>query len=148
MISTDYSEALVEVLEILNYLDDEERKKIPDDIIKFYEENKSKTYIANIPYEEDVSKLKLKDKTREILAGIYLDYLCVDENEKKEYIKKLRQQKYKYEQSLKENYKGKKLFETPKEEIDNTSSQELIIEIKENIFTKILNKLKSLLKKG
>lgn len=146
MAETDYNEALVEVLEILNFLEDEDRKKIPDDLIKFFEENKSKTYVANITYEEDINKLNLKDKTRQILAGLYLDYLCTDENEKNEYKKVLRNQKYKYEENLKENYSGNNLFENDKSTPVSSDKQLTVIK-KENIFAKIWNKLKSLFKK-
>lgn len=146
MAETDYNEALVEVLEILNFLEDEDRKKIPDDLIKFFEENKSKTYVANIQYEEDISKLQLKDKTRQILAGLYLDYLCTDENEKNEYKKVLRNQQNKYEKNLKENYSGNILFENNKY-IPVSSDEQLTVIKKENIFTKIWNKLKNLFKK-
>lgn len=143
---TNYKEALVEVLEILNFLDTEERKKIPTDLINFFEEHKSKTYKPNIQYKEDINNLQLKDKTRQILAGLYLDYLCTDENEKKEYEKILKNQKYKYEENLKENYKGKNLFEDIKY-VPVSSNEQITVIKKENIFTKILKKLKSLFKK-
>lgn len=83
MINTEYREALVEVLEIINHLEEDEKSKIPSEIVEFYEKNKSKTYIPNINFEEeDISKYNIKNKTREILAGIYIDYLCDDEKKK------------------------------------------------------------------
>ena len=44
MINTEYREALVEVLEIINHLEEDEKSKIPSEIVEFYEKNKSKTY--------------------------------------------------------------------------------------------------------
>ena len=87
MVEAEYSEATVEVLAILDFLEDEDKKKIPNEIIEFLEKNKSKTYNPNIKYEENIDDLKLKKKTKQILAGIYLDYLC-DDKEKKNLLKK------------------------------------------------------------
>ena len=53
MINTEYREALVEVLEIINHLEEDEKSKIPSEIVEFYEKNKSKTYIPNINFEEE-----------------------------------------------------------------------------------------------
>ena len=54
MINTEYREALVEVLEIINHLEEDEKSKIPSEIVEFYEKNKSKTYIPNINIEEGI----------------------------------------------------------------------------------------------
>jgi len=89
MVNLEYSEAIVEVLGILQYLEEEEKSKIPNEIFEYFEKNKSKTYNPNIKYEEDINNLKIKEKTRQILAGLYLDYLCPEE-EKKEYGKRFR----------------------------------------------------------
>ena len=63
MINTEYREALVEVLEIIDHLEEDEKSKIPSEIVEFYEKNKSKTYIPHINFEEeDISKYNIKNK--------------------------------------------------------------------------------------
>lgn len=151
MINTEYREALVEVLEIIDHLEEDEKSKIPSEIVEFYEKNKSKTYIPNINFEEDISKYNIKNKTREILAGIYIDYLCDDEKKKSEYIKKLRNNEYNYEEKKKKSFnqntifKNKQTQDLKKEQIQATKS--MIKVEKQGWFSKILNKIKKILKK-
>ena len=151
-INTKYREALVEVLEIINHLEEDEKSKIPSEIVEFYEKNKSKTYIPNINFEEeDISKYNIKNKTREILAGIYIDYLCDDEKKKSEYIKKLRNNEYNYEEKKKKSFnqntifKNKQTQDLKNEQIQATKS--MIKVEKQGWFSKILNKIKKILKK-
>ena len=151
MINTEYREALVEVLEIIDHLEEDEKSKIPSEIVEFYEKNKSKTYIPNINFEEDISKYNIKNKTREILAGIYIDYLCDDEKKKSEYIKKLRNNEYNYEEKKKKSFnqntinKNKQKQDLKNEQIQATKSK-IKVE-KQGWFSKILNKIKKILKK-
>lgn len=152
MINTEYREALVEVLEIIDHLEEDEKSKIPSEIVEFYEKNKSKTYIPNINFEEgDISKYNIKNKTREILAGIYIDYLCDDEKKKSEYIKKLRNNEYNYEEKKKKSFNQNTIFKNKQtqnlknEQIQDTKS--MIKVEKQGWFSKILNKIKKILKK-
>ncbi len=146
MVSKEYSEALVEVLEILNMLEDEDLKKIPTEIIDFYENYKSLTYNPHIEFNGDISSLNLKDKTKEILAGLYIDYLCDSEEEKQDYMQKLKKQEAAYEKHLMESYNPDKLFQSSQIPENNSEKSITVIE-KENIVKKILNKKKRLFKK-
>ena len=78
MANIEYSEAIVEVLEILEYSDDNILEKVPKKLIKFWERNKSKTYKPNLDHNKSISEMNLKDKTKSILSMIYLNYLCND----------------------------------------------------------------------
>lgn len=148
MVTEEYSKALVEVLEIINYLDDEDKTKIPDAIIKFYEENKSTEYVFNINPDEDITKQKLMNKTREILAGIYIDYLCENKEEKKEYIKKLKQTELEFENKKRKIYDPDNIFKKNRNyQVNNIQTQALVPVKKENIFIRILKKIKSLFSK-
>lgn len=147
MITDEYRKALVEVLEILTYLDEDDRKKIPDEIIRFYEDNKSSEYQFNINPDENIAKQKIMNKTREILAGIYVDYLCDSKDEKKEYIKKLKQVEFKYESQKAKKYDPSSIFKKNKTYPSNDIIKALVPIKKENIFMRILKKLKSLFSK-
>lgn len=149
MITKEYSEALVEVLEIINHLDDDDRNKIPENIIKFYENNKDLDYTPNLNFEEDITKQKLMTKTREILAGIYVDYLCNNKDEKKEYLTKLKQAELKYEHQKRLKYNPNMIFnkKTSSNQINVETIQALVPVKKDNIFIRILKKLKSIFTK-
>lgn len=141
MVSIEYSEAVVEVLGILYELEDKEFEKIPNNVIDFFEECKSNTYNPSIDYTADVGSLKLKEKTKEILAGIYLDYLC-PESEKQNYIKKIRINRYNYEKELKSKYDVDNIFKNKKRDFKEEKALKVIE--KESIFSKIIKKLKNI----
>ena len=82
MVSTEYSEAISEVLDILQNSDDSIVKRIPRKLIEFWEKNKSSTYIPNLNHNKTINEMDLKDKTKDIITMIYIEYLC-DTDEKK-----------------------------------------------------------------
>ena len=55
MVSTEYSEAIVEVLDILHYSEDDIIEKIPKKLIEFWERNKSTTYKPCLLYTSDAA---------------------------------------------------------------------------------------------
>ena len=145
MANIEYSEAIVEVLEILEYSDDNILEKIPKKLIKFWERNKSKTYKPNLDHDKSISEMNLKDKTKSILSMIYLNYLFNDEESKK--IKSIINHNEEiYQTELVKNYNSQYL---EKEQNianiinKNTKSTSItIIENKESIFKKIINRIK------
>ena len=145
MANIEYSEAIVEVLEILEYSDDNILEKIPKKLIKFWKRNKSKTYKPNLDHDKSISEMNLKDKTKSILSMIYLNYLCNDEESKK--IKSIINHNEEiYQTELVKNYNSQYL-EKEKNIANiinkNTKSTSItIIENKESIFKKIINRIK------
>ena len=85
MVSQEYRESIVEVLEILKYSDNEMIEKIPQTLLAFWERNQSTTYKPNIDHHKKIQEMELRPKTRAILTMLYINYLC-DEKEKKEMI--------------------------------------------------------------
>lgn len=148
MVSNEYSEAAVEVLGILNELDENDFKKIPKKIIEFLEGNKSNTYNPNIDYSADVNDINLKEKTKEILAGIYLDYLCPDDK-KQDFMDNIRKNEAKYQEYASEVYNSNDIFKN-KSKINN---EELLqekrypVEVKkEKWYMKIISFIKGIFK--
>ena len=145
MANIEYSKAIVEVLEILEYSDDNILEKIPKKLIKFWKRNKSKTYKPNLDHDKSISEMNLKDKTKSILSMIYLNYLFNDEESKK--IKSIINHNEEiYQTELVKNYNSQYL---EKEQNianiinKNTKSTSItIIENKESIFKKIINRIK------
>ena len=145
MANIEYSEAIVEVLEILEYSDDNILEKIPKKLIKFWNRTKSKTYKPNLDHDKSISEMNLKDKTKSILSMIYLNYLCNDEESKK--IKSIINHNEEiYQTELVKNYNSQYLEK--EQNIANIinkntkSTSIIIIENKESIFKKIINRIK------
>ncbi|MBP3801922.1 MAG: hypothetical protein J6I85_07905 [Clostridia bacterium] len=143
MVTQEYSEAAVEVLGILNTLEEKEFNKIPREIIEFLENNKSDTYDPDIDYFADVEDLNLKEKTKEIIAGIYLDYFC-PESRKQAYSNIIEKNRNKYEEELKETYNSDNIFKKQnKEEVKTT---EMLMVQEEGFLKKVMNKIKGIFK--
>ena len=103
MVSVEYSEAIVEVLEILQYSDNNIISKIPKQLIEFWQRNKSTTYKPNLDHSKSINEMNLKSKTKSIITMIYLNYLCEDA-EKKKINLILTDNEKKYQEELKEKY--------------------------------------------
>ena len=145
MANIEYSEAIVEVLEILEYSDDNILKKIPKKLIKFWERNKSKTYKPNLDHNKSIIEMNLKDKTKSILSMIYLNYLCNDA-EVKEISSIINHNEEIYQTELIKNHnsqhweKVQNKTNTINENAKSTSIT--IIDNKESIFKKIVDRIK------
>ena len=114
------------------------------EIMDFFYENKSDDYEPEIDFDDNVENLKLKKKTKEILAGLYIDYLST-EQQKQDFIKKLRENEAKYQKELKEKYSTDNIF---KDRGTNTNieNQSLLVIEKETFFSKIIRKIKEIFK--
>ena len=146
MVSVAYSEAAVEVLEILKHTKEEDVKKIPRKFIEFLEKNKSKTYIANLDYTKTISEMKLKSKTQALLGLIYLKYWA-DEEERVAFEKRVKENEIKYQEKLRQKYNVDNLFNNKKTAVypENIKEEtQLQVLQKETLLQRIINKIKSI----
>lgn len=79
-----FSKAATEVLEILNYVEDEEFNKIDKTFINMLEKCKDVNHEFKINENDDFDSLVLTQKTNDLLAYIYRKYWA-NEEEKKEF---------------------------------------------------------------
>lgn len=79
-----FSKAATEVLEILNYVEDEEFNKIDKTFINMLEKCKDENHEFKINENDDFESLVLTQKTNDLLAYIYRKYWA-NEEEKKEF---------------------------------------------------------------
>lgn len=79
-----FSKAATEVLEILNYVEDEEFNKIDKTFINMLEKCKDENHEFKINENDDFDSLVLTQKTNDLLAYIYRKYWA-NEEEKKEF---------------------------------------------------------------
>ena len=138
-LTNEYRNAISEVFDVLKHTDDEELDKIPLEIIKYLNINKSNDYISNIDFTKSLVKANLSSKALGILGYIYKEYLCTEE-ERKEYNKILTRNEKKYQKKLKDNFHGNILFNTkPNYDVKLPTNIK-----KEGFFEKIINKIKNL----
>lgn len=88
MNEAEYSEAAVEVLDILNHTKKEDIRKIPQSFIRFLVSISNINYKVKFNYEQSIDALNLRKQTKEILGFIYITWWCNDE-ERQEYKKKI-----------------------------------------------------------
>lgn len=141
MRETKYSEAAVQVLDVLNYTNREDVKKIPQSFIKFLTEIADENYRANLNHNEPINGLNLNKQTKELLGFIYITWWCNDK-ERNNYKNIINSNNLRIEKI--ENYKYD-VFKDKKETniTENTRAKEMTIieENKENLLKKVLNKI-------
>lgn len=143
MISVKYSEAAVEVLDILKYTREEDVKKIPKKFMEFLENNKSKSYIANLDYTKDIKDMNLRPETEALLGLIYMKYWA-NEEEKLKFEDKIKKNEIAYQEELNAKYSVDNLFKQK----DFYNKEELPTLIKQKTFLqKIIDKIKNIFRR-
>ena len=113
----NFEEACAEMEYIINHMDSKEQAKIPQEVKKFFTQNKDYTYTVNLDYTRNLSDETLKEETEAFIEIIYNKYLKNNDNNKIE-----------------------KIVNTSKE-------QELILPKKQNLFNKLIGKIKNIFKR-
>lgn len=134
--------AYTEVYTILQDLNEEEYNKIPPEIIEAIRMNKNEEY----EYELD-ENLELKDhqmlpETKAILFNLFRDYLATPE-QKEKIIRMQNEERQKNELKKQKRYNADIFANRQKEDIKQQNNEATqIMRYKENIFKKILNRIK------
>ena len=119
--------------------------KIPSRFKEFVKSEKSKEFFPNI--KEPIENCELREETIIILALIYRDFLC-NENEKKELKERDAEELKKIEKEIREKYNPEDIFK--KEEKNEDNHQETgMIKYKEQSFIKrLFEKIKNIFIRG
>lgn len=145
MVNEELRESVVEFFAILENTDDEIVNKIPKNFLNFLKSIESDTYKFKYNNKKSLMEQNLKPKTRGLIALVYQDYICTEE-EKKEYIQLCND--YFFEEEVrKNNLYNQKSWNNDGEKEDSSKQELALVEYKENIFQKIMNKLKDIFKK-
>lgn len=145
MVNLKYANAYSEVLEILKYISKEQYNKIPNELIKVYEENSDKNYYFKYNPEKTLEEQKVLKITKIIIAILFRDYWATDE-QKAKIIANQNNNRKKLENKKIEKYNAEEVFkknEIIKEEIKEES---LILIKKEKWYLRIYLFLKNLIK--
>lgn len=136
-----------EVYTILQDLDNEEYNKIPPVLIKTLEENMNKDYEYELDDDLELKDHKMLPETKAILFNLFRDYLATSE-QKQKIIKMQNEERAKNELKKQQKYETD-IFKNKKVEQQANAIQDekSLTKYKENIFQKIINKIKKLFKK-
>ena len=147
-----YSEAAVEVLDILDHTAIEKVRLIPAKFINYLKENAAKDYTVELDYSKPINEMNVKIETKGILGTICRNWWWNVE-QKQEYAKLIKEKELKQQQELREKYnpdvfkdireKQEQNIETIQQE-KTTDNAVSMVEYKENIFAKIINKIKNI----
>ena len=132
-----------EVYTILQELNEEEYSKIPPEILETIEENMNEEYEFVLDDELELKEQQMLPETKAILFNLFRDYLATTE-QKEKIIKMQNEERQNNELKKQQNYNvdvfqnKTKISTKPIENQDNE-----LIEYRESIFTKIINKIKN-----
>ena len=66
----------VEVLEIIKYFSKEDYAKIPEEVIKFYEQNMDVGYSFKINLQKDLLGQNISQEASAVLLNLFYDYIA------------------------------------------------------------------------
>lgn len=149
MVSENYACAYKEVIEVLKHTKREDVNKIPKLEIILWRQNMKKDYDFKIDENKPIEEQNLSKEAKAVLANIFKKYWATDYQRERIEAK----EKYDLEQIEKEKYKKYNPDDIFKNKKQIVSANDIVhedislIEYKESIFKKILNKLKNLFHK-
>ena len=135
--------AYAEVYTILQELNEEEYNKIPPEVIKTIEANRNEEYEYELDDELDLKDQPMLPETKAILFNLFRDYLATPE-QKAKIIRMQNEARQKNELKKQQMYNTDIFANKPKKNLAENSNETMqIVEYKESIFKRILNKIKS-----
>ena len=158
LITQTYKNAFTEVHTILDYIEEEDYNKIPQEVIDVIEENQNQDYEYEMNEDVDIFSQPMLPETKAILFNFFRDYWATPEQREK--IKRMqREERQKIEEKKKLEFDNYDIFKTTssntKENYNNENATEAtnskktsLIELKkESFFIKIINKIKAFFKR-
>lgn len=153
MIDINYANAYSEVLEILKYIPVEDYKKIPKNKIELFEINANSDYTFIYNPDKTLEEQNVSKLTKGIIAILFRDYWAT-EKQREKIIAKQNYDRMKFEEQKKEKYntdifKNRNNFEQGKNVEENIGTNQVaIIEYRESIFRRFINKIKNIFHKN
>ena len=131
-------EACSEVNYILTYLDPEDKKKIPESVIEFFNENKDIFYKVQIDKDKPLKDQPLQEETKALLHLLHYYYLATEE-EKKEFKKYIQESDGTADiESIEEN------INPASNGISNSEENTELVVYNDSFYKKVSSKIKSI----
>lgn len=146
MINKELSETLTELNEVFNNTSIDVIKRIPKTFLQFIAENVSDTYEFKYDKTKSLKEQNLKPKTKGLIALVYRDFICNNE-EKQIYNEKVSNVLKEIELEKREKYNPDNLFknENKIKEDSEVLNEVNLVEVKDNFLYKLIKKVKSIL---
>ena len=134
--------AYAEVYTILQELNEEEYNKIPPEVVKAIKLNRNEEYEYELDDELELKKQPMLPETKAILFNLFRDYLATPE-QKAKIIRMQNEARQKNELKKQQMYNIDVFANRQKEDtVQPKNEMTQIVKYKENIFKRILNKIK------
>ena len=149
MIAENYACAYKEVIEVLKYTKREDVNKIPKSRILLWRINMNKDYDFKIDTTKTLEEQNLSKEAKAIIANIFKKYWATDYQKERIEAK----EKYDIEQMEKEKYQKYNPDDIFKNRKQNIQQEEVasktvsMVEYREPLFKRILNKIKDIFNK-
>lgn len=140
-ISIATRQAYTEIDNFIELLDEYNKNKIPQKLREYFKKEKDGEYIKNINPNQPIKEQNLKEETLALIAMLNLQYWCEDENEKQRLKAIYAENERKYQEELREKYNPDNLFKNKQKIVEEKTEETLMVEYKESIIKKILNKI-------
>jgi len=151
MIQNNITKAYSEVDAILEKMDNVNKEKVPAKLREMFKKEKDADYQKEINIYKKIIEQDLQPKTLTILAMLYLNYWCENEEEKESLSRQYADNDRKSEEEARKKYNPENLFKNEeKSKIiikDNNSEKSLTITEKEKWYKKIFNFIRRLIKR-
>ena len=134
--------AYTEVYTILQDLNEEEYNKIPPEVVEAIKANRNEEYEYELDAELELKDQPMLAETKAILFNMFRDYLATPE-QKAKIIRMQNEARQNNELKKQQRYNIDVFANRQKEDtVQQNSEKTQIVKYKENIFKRILNKIK------
>jgi len=141
MIDVKLSRSMTEVLEILSHMDKIYTEKLPKKFFEFLQSNQDTSYIPKFDSTKNIQDCVMHKETKALLGIMYLKYWS-SEDQEKEYLQVLENNQKKYQEEINEKYNPDNLFKNKGKSVEKVEENTQMIEYKESVFRRIINKIK------
>ena len=140
--------AYTEVDTILDLMDEEYQKKIPEKLRNLISKNKLNNYNVMIDSNIPLTEQNISRKALAILAVLNYNYWCDGKEKQKELMQKYMNNEKIKQQKIRKQYDSNNLFnnKNSNNNDENIEKQLIIYNKKDSLLIKIINKIKKLLK--
>ena len=135
-----------EVYSILNLLGESYIKKLPVSLFNMIKEEKRQDYNPKYDSKINLEQQSIKRETLSMIALFHLNYWCNSDEEKNELKTLFKTNEEKHQAEIKEKYNPNNLFKkhSLQQEESTITNEVAMVEYKEPLFKKIINKIKKI----
>lgn len=135
-----------EVYSILNLLGESYIKKLPVSLFNMIKEEKRQDYNPKYDAEINLEQQSIKRETLSMIALFHLNYWCNSDEEKNELKTLFKTNEEKHQAEIREKYNPDNLFKkhSLQQEESTITNEVAMVEYKEPLFKRIINKIKKI----